>query len=94
MPDKYRNKYRIDSIRLKKWDNRWNGKYIPDFFTHKIHHLFGKIVNGKMMLSNVGMLADIFWNEIKKLANNLEPDAFVVMPNHIHSVIEHKNNLI
>jgi REP element-mobilizing transposase RayT len=91
MADKFRNKYRIASIRLQNWDYRWNGKYFITICTHNMHHLFGKIENGKMILSNVGVLADVFWHEIKNHAKNVELDAFVVMPNHIHGIIELKN---
>jgi len=92
MADKFRNKYRIASIRLQNWDYRWNGKYFITICTHEMHHLFGKIENGKMILSNVGMLADVFWHEIKNHAKNVELDVFVVMPNHVHGIIELKNN--
>jgi len=92
MADKFRNKYRIASIRLQNWDYRWNGKYFITICTHNMHHLFGKIENGKMILSNVGVLADVFWHEIKNHAKNVELDAFVVMPNHIHGIIILKNN--
>jgi len=92
MADKFRNKYRIASIRLQNWDYRWNGKYFITICTHKMHHLFGKIENGKMILSNVGVLADVFWHEIKNHAKNVELDVFVVMPNHVHGIIELKNN--
>lgn len=41
----------------------------------------------KMNLSNCGVLADIFWHEIKNHAKNVELGAFVVMPNHIHGIL-------
>ncbi len=87
MPDKYKNKYRIESIRMPNWDYRWNGKYFITICTYKMQHLFGKIYNAKMELSNVGVLADVFWHEIKNHTENIELDAFVVMPNHIHGIL-------
>ncbi len=91
MSEKFRNKYRIESIRLQNWDYRWDGKYFITICTHKMQHLFGSVENGKMILSNVGVLADVFWHEIKNHAKNVELHAFVVMPNHVHGVIELKN---
>ena len=32
-------------------------------------------------------MADVFWHEIKNHAKNVELDAFVVMPNHVHGII-------
>jgi putative transposase len=40
-----------------------------------------------MVLSHVGVIADILWYEIKNHAKNVELDAFVVMPNHIHGIL-------
>ncbi len=40
-----------------------------------------------MYLSHTGLLADVFWYEIKKHAPGVTLDEFVVMPNHIHGII-------
>jgi REP element-mobilizing transposase RayT len=40
-----------------------------------------------MVLSQVGIIADALWHEIKNHAKNVQLDAFVVMPNHIHGII-------
>jgi len=45
------------------------------------------ISNGEMNLSGIGIVADIMWYEIKNHSKNVELDAFVVMPNHIHGII-------
>lgn len=87
MTDKFRNKYRIASTRLQNWDYRWNGKYFITICTAQMQHLFGEIQNGQMHLSHVGVLADVFWHEIKNHAKNVELDAFTVMPNHVHGII-------
>ncbi|MEM8520631.1 transposase [Flavobacterium sp. PL12] len=41
----------------------------------------------KINLSNCGVLADVFWHEIKNHAKNVALGAFVVMPNHIHGIL-------
>lgn len=40
-----------------------------------------------MTLSNQGISANVFWYEIKNHAKNIDLDEFVVMPNHIHSIL-------
>jgi len=85
--DKYQNKYRIPSIRMQKWDYTWNAAYFITISTDKQKHYFGKIKNGKMELSPVGIIADILWHEIPFHSKNVELGAFIVMPNHIHGII-------
>ena len=75
------------NIRWRKWDYRWNGAYFITICTKDRQHFFGEIINNKMNLSPVGVLADIFWHEMPKHAKGVTLDAFVVMPNHIHGII-------
>ncbi|WP_027376796.1 transposase [Kaistella palustris] len=87
---KYKNKYRIQSARATWWNYGWAGAYFITICTKNRNHYFGKIEQGeknKMNLSNCGMLADVFWHEIKNHAQNVELGAFVVMPNHIHGIL-------
>ena len=65
MNDKYQNKYRIKSVRLKGYDYRQAGLYFITVCTHNREHYFGEIVDNEMQLSNIGILADVFWHEIK-----------------------------
>ena len=83
----FQNKFRNETIRLQNWDYRWDGSYFITICTKNREHFFGEIINGKMHLSNIGVLADIFWYEIKNHAKNIKLDAFVVMPNHIHAIL-------
>jgi REP element-mobilizing transposase RayT len=85
--EKYKNKYRIASSRAQWWNYSWNAAYFITICTKKRAHYFGEIIDKKMQLSNVGILADVFWHEAKHHAKNIELDAFVVMPNHIHGIL-------
>jgi putative transposase len=87
MMEKFQNKYRIASARASWWDYGWNGAYFITICTKNREHFFGKIVDSKMQLSSIGVLADVFWHEIKNHAKNVELGAFVVMPNHIHGIL-------
>ena len=85
--EKFQNKYRIPSARHPYWDYRWPGAYFITICTQNRVHYFGEINNGKMVLSNVGVIADILWHEIPHHAPNVELGAFVVMPNHVHGIL-------
>ncbi|TAH03348.1 MAG: transposase [Sphingobacteriales bacterium] len=87
MNDKFRNKYRISSARLQNWDYASEGSYFITVCTQNRDHFFGEIENHKMILSNVGVIADLMWYEIKNHAKNIELGEFVVMPNHIHGIL-------
>jgi len=85
--DRFQDKYRIPSARWQNWDYSWNGAYFITICTAHRECVFGKIVNEKMAMSDLGILANNFWYEITKHCNTVELDAFVVMPNHVHGII-------
>ncbi len=87
MNRKYQNKYRIPSARLPHWDYRNAGAYFITICTTNRNHYFGEVQNGKMILSQIGIIANILWYEIKNHYNNMELGEFVIMPNHIHGII-------
>jgi putative transposase len=92
MDGKFQSKYRISSIRLQTWDYSNEGSYFITICTANRTHFFGKIENGKMKLSHVGVIADLMWFEIKNHAKNIELGEFIVMPNHIHGILILNNN--
>ena len=85
--DRYKNKYRIASARAQWWDYGWNGAYFITICTQNREHFFGEIYNGKMVLSRLGVIADVLWHEIPNHAKYVELGDFVVMPNHIHGIL-------
>lgn len=87
MADMYQNKYRIPSARLQTWDYSCEGAYFITICTKNRTHYFGEVINNQMTLSNVGVLADVFWHEIKNHSKNISLGEFVVMPNHIHGIL-------
>jgi REP element-mobilizing transposase RayT len=76
------------SIRLKEYDYSQAGLYFITICVKNNACLFGKITDGKICLSAIGAIADVLWHEIKNHAKNVELHEFVVMPNHIHGIIE------
>ena len=87
MGQKFQNKYRIPSTRAQWWDYGNNAAYFITICTANRKHYFGDIRNGKMKLSPIGIIADIFWHEIRKHADFVKLGEFVVMPNHIHGIL-------
>lgn len=83
----YKNKYRIESSRLKKWDYSAPGHYFITICTKDRKCLFGNVTRGKMILSEMGKIAEQYWREIPDHFNHVKLDEFVVMPNHIHGII-------
>ncbi len=87
MTDKFQNKYRISSARAPFWDYGCTAAYFVTICTQDRKCYFGDVVDGKMNLSDIGIIADVLWHEIKNHTQNVELGQFVVMPNHIHGIL-------
>ena len=86
----FKNKYRIESARLQNWDYAWNARYFVTIVTEKRNHFFGKIVNNKMILSDIGKIAYNEWLKTPEIRAdmNIILHLFCIMPNHFHGIIE------
>lgn len=87
MREKFKNQYKIASIRAPWWDYGWSGAYFITICTKNRRHYLGEIKNKQMILSQVGVLADVFWHETPKHSKHTELGAFVIMPNHMHGLL-------
>jgi len=87
------------SIRLKGYDYSQAGLYFITICTQNRKCLFGKIVGVEnslqkiesppnMILNDAGKIANECWLEIPKHFPNVVLHEHVVMPNHIHGIIE------
>jgi REP element-mobilizing transposase RayT len=94
MSEKFQNKYTIKSTRLENYDYSQNGLYFVTICTKDREELFGKIVNEKMFLNDVGKIVNQFWQEIPKHFPFVNLDEFILMPNHMHGIIEILKNPI
>ncbi|MBI1837327.1 MAG: transposase [Flavobacteriia bacterium] len=92
MPDKFKNKYRNGTFRLQSWDYSSKGFYFITICTQNREHFFGKIEGGKMVLSEIGKLAEKYWIEIPNQFSFIKLHEFVVMQNHVHGILEIKND--
>lgn len=89
MGERFKDIYRIPSARLQNWDYGWNAAYFVTICTAHRECYFGEIVDGKMILSEIGKIVEQEWIKTPEIRPdmNLELDAFVVMPNHFHAII-------
>ncbi|MCI0699389.1 hypothetical protein L0337_46225 [candidate division KSB1 bacterium] len=75
------------SIRLKGYDYSQAGAYFITICTHERECIFGEIRDGKMHLNEIGKIVEAEWLKTAEIRDNVELDAFVVMPNHVHGII-------
>ena len=85
--DKFRNKYRIQSHRMPHWNYAGNGVYFITFVTQHRECILGKIVDGKMILSDFGKIVDEEWHKSFQIRKELFLDEYVIMPNHLHAIV-------
>lgn len=87
--DKFKNKYRIESARLKTWDYGSAAAYFITICTQNREHFFGHIKNNRMCLNEIGSVATNEWykSPIIRPDMNLQLGSFITMPNHIHGII-------
>ena len=83
----FKNKYRVSSARLQHWDYGSNAAYFITICIKNREQLFGQIVDGKMQLNELGILANRYWQEIPQHFNFVALGNFVIMPNHFHGII-------
>ena len=50
-------------------------------------HLFGKIVDGEMILNDAGKMVDKWCAELSNKFSDITLDAYMIMPNHFHAII-------
>jgi len=75
------------SIRLRDYDYAQPGAYFITVCAYQRQCLFGEIVDGEMQLNEWGRVIQACWEAIPDHFPNVELDAFVIMPNHIHGII-------
>lgn len=75
------------SIRIKGFDYSSENSYFITLVTHERHNLFGTIENNEVQLTGIGKIVLNNWQAIPQHFPNAELDEFVIMPNHLHGII-------
>ncbi len=83
-------KYHRRSIRLPHYDYSRAGYYFVTITAQNREHLFGEIYDGEMVLNVAGEMVQGLWCDITNDFPNVALHDFVVMPNHIHGIIQIK----
>ena len=79
------------SIRLQGYDYSKSGLYFITICVQNRKCLFGNILRGnydEMVLNDAGKIADKCWLEIPKHFPNAVLHEHIIMPNHVHGIIE------
>ncbi len=83
-PDRHHRR----SIRLHGFDYRLPGLYFVTLCAYRRAWLFGQVDDGTMVLNAYGRAIAAAWKTIPRNNPHVRLDAFQVMPNHIHGIIE------
>jgi len=75
-------------IRLHGFDYASKGSYFITICTKDRLNFLGEIENKKFEFSPIGAIAYTYWNQIPKHFSHVRLGEFVIMPNHIHGIIE------
>lgn len=82
-----KHNFKNGQLRLRGWNYAWEGAYFITFNTKDKQLFFGTIVNEKMALNQLGILAQELWKQLPEKFEFIELGEFIIMPNHIHGVL-------
>jgi len=80
-------KQRRRSIRLREYDYTQPGAYFITIVAHARAMLFAEISDGKAWLNEFGRIVENEWQKSAVIRREIGLDVFVVMPNHIHGIV-------
>lgn len=75
------------SIRLQGYDYSRAGAYFVSICMQNRECLFGKIINGEMVLNDAGNMVAKWYCEIENKFPDIKTDEFICMPNHVHFIV-------
>ncbi|MBV9711386.1 MAG: hypothetical protein JO011_10820 [Ktedonobacteraceae bacterium] len=76
------------SVRMKYYDYSEAGFYLVTACVAKRRCVFGEIRDDTMHLNNAGLIAQTMWERLTRHFSTVRLDAFIIMPNHMHGIIE------
>jgi len=75
------------SIRLRNYDYTRPGFYFVTLCSRRRVSLFGHVEERSVHLSETGCVVRDCWREIPTHFPNVDLDAFVIMPDHVHGIV-------
>ena len=76
------------SIRLKGYDYAQKGMYFITLCVQERECIFGTIFENRMFLNEIGQIVANEWVNTMNIRDNVIIHNFIVMPNHIHGIVE------
>jgi REP-associated tyrosine transposase len=83
----YKNKFRVESARLKDWDYSTPWWYYITICTKNMKCWIGIVKHSRMMLNVCGKIVEEEWLLTRSIRSNVDLDYYVVMPNHFHGIL-------
>ncbi|MCP4651931.1 MAG: transposase [Candidatus Omnitrophica bacterium] len=78
---------RRNTNRIPKHNYSTPGQYFVTILTCNRKNVFGVIENNLMLFNEFGFVADEIWRQIPARFPESELDKYIIMPNHIHGII-------
>ncbi|HGO5849237.1 TPA: transposase, partial [Mannheimia haemolytica] len=76
------------TIRLKYYDYAQNGLYFVTICVQGRLSLFGGVLDNAMYLNDAGKMVEKQYKELENYFNNVTCLEYIIMPNHIHFIIQ------
>lgn len=79
------------NIRIPEYDYSQNGYYFITICTYNRRKILSKINDGKIVLYEYGKIIEQEILKTKEIRKNVAINNYIIMPNHIHMIIEITN---
>ena len=76
------------SIRLQGYDYAQKGMYFITLCVQERECIFGTIFENRMFLNEIGQIVADEWVNTMNIRDNVIIHDFIVMPNHLHGIVE------
>jgi putative transposase len=84
---KPRYQYRRKPIRLAGYDYSQDGVYFVTLVAHDRAPIFGRIMGGVIVLSELGKIVEDEWVKTGQIRSEIILDQFVIMPDHLQGIL-------
>ncbi|MFA5878934.1 MAG: transposase [Candidatus Margulisiibacteriota bacterium] len=90
----FKNKYRIESTRLKNWNYADDGHYFVTICTKNRECWFGEIIDHEMNLNDFGAIVRNQWLWLENQYPYINLDEYIILPDHTHAIIYIENPVL
>ncbi len=81
------------SMRLKDYDYSQDGYYFVTICVRNKTKYFGEIINGEMILNEIGEIAQKQWLWLAEQYDYVKLDEWIIMLNHLHGILIIENDI-